>query len=792
MKNWIDWRPLVVCLESPTCASRAAQVFCEEIILKTGFTLELSDAYLRGRSNVVLCTRESFDALSLYGDRIRKLDLPGSEGFTLLVIPEGGFERSVFIVGADPRGIFFGMGKLLRLLYLAPETLLIDAAQRSFTSTPKYPMRGQQLAYRDKQNTCPCWTQHEFDRYIRDLALFGNNAIEILPPRTDDNLFSRVFQVDPFDMMLDLSRIIHSYGMDVWLWYPNMGEHYESPQTRAAELAEREKVFSAIPYLDAVLIPAGDPGDLEPDLLFPVAEETAHMLHKYHPNATIWLAPQVFAPTGTWYEDFYSAVDKEPEWLYGLCFAPWEQHTIEEMQARLPAKYKHRIRHYPDITHNIASQFAMPRWDRAFGIFEGRECNNTRPRAMKYIHNLHAPYTVGSITYSEGIHDDVNKFVWSQQDWDDTQPAEETVREYVRYLIDPALEDALTRGLFSLENNWDQAVPVAENTAVDDTYRLFAAMEASAKESTRANYRFLLALLRAYSDYYIRHKQMYDDRLENEAINLLKQAAALGADNAMRAATITLNLGVDQPWDETLHDRLLELSDILHTLCGIKLTTHHHSGQFFRRGAYLDLIDFPLNNKQYLTVSFRSIRKLPTEAEKIAAINALLHRTDPGEGGIYCNMGSYESLPYLEIAHSWADDPGMLRTAYISTCIRAVNDAHLLTGTYREAPIAREWFTHAVTYYDTPLVARFEGLDISSRYQLKLVYIQPGRSHKIRLTTGTGAVIHDIIEARASFDPIYVYQLPPDAYRDGTLVLRWQAYDMTGGVNVNEVFIEKI
>ena len=249
---------------------------------------------------------------------------------------------------------------------------------------------------------------------------------------------------------------------------------------------EREKIFSSIPYLDAILIPAGDPGELKPNLLVKVAEETSRLLHIYHPNATVWLAPQIFAPAENWCEDFYAAVDKEPDWLYGLCFAPWERDTIQEFQDRLPEKYKKRIRHYPDITHSIRAQFTVPAWDRAFQIFEGREVNNTRPLAMKHIHNMHAPYTIGSITYSEGIHDDVNKFVWSQQDWNDTQSAEATIREYSRYFIDPALEDELTRGFFALEETWSVQKPAAQNTVVDDTYRLWTALEAKASERSTA------------------------------------------------------------------------------------------------------------------------------------------------------------------------------------------------------------------------------------------------------------------------------------------------------------------
>lgn len=789
MKNWLPWLPTVVLLNDGDLPKRTAEVFCEEIELKTGLKLSTSPVYLTGNSNVVFCTIETFVKLGFFTNRYKKLPKPGNEGFSIIVAPESGSLRSVFVIGSDNRGMFFGMGKLLRILYLNDQIIQLDNAQSAFTETPTYMLRGQQLAYRDKQNTCPCWNQKDFDRYIRDLALFGNNAIEILPPRSDDMLFSRVFQEDPFKMMIDLSRIIHSYGMDVWMWYPNMGTDYTKSDVRKKELEEREMIYSAIPYLDAVLIPAGDPGELEPSLLFPIAEESTAILHKYHPKATVWIAPQVFAPSGSWYEDFYDEVRKEPEWLYGMCFAPWMRDTISEFYEALPEKYQKRIRHYPDITHSLRSQFAMPDWDRAFQIIEGREVNNTRPKAMKHIHNFHAPYTIGSLTYSEGIHDDVNKFVWSQQDWNDKQEAEVTVREYVRYFIDPSLEEELTQAFFSLEENWAVKKPIAENTVVDATYLKWSHIESVASAKVRSNYRFLLGLLRSVSDYYVKYKQVYDDRIEKEAIEILKTASDIGADLAMREAAAVLYRGIDLPWNKEMRDKQLLLADNLRKLCGIKLTTHHHDGQHFRRGAYLDMIDFPLNNQQYLTTSLKQIRRIKGEKDKLYAINKLLNRTNPGEGGFYINLGSYESLPFIHFEKTWEEDPGMLQSAHIDMCGLAVNNAHLHTGTYKEVPLAKEWFMQAATYYKTPLIVHIPNLDPDKAYQLKATYLQPGRSNHIRLTLGNGHVVHEEIEQRDHFDPSYTYSLPREAYRDGLLELKWEATKEYGGAWINEIFI---
>ncbi len=44
-------------------------------------------------------------------------------------------------------------------------------------------------------------------------------------------------------MMRKLSEIIDSYGMDVWIWYPNMGDDFVNESAILAELKEREAVF---------------------------------------------------------------------------------------------------------------------------------------------------------------------------------------------------------------------------------------------------------------------------------------------------------------------------------------------------------------------------------------------------------------------------------------------------------------------------------------------------------------------------------------------------------------------
>ena len=56
------------------------------------------------------------------------------------------------------------------------------AADLNIETAPKYPLRGHQLGYRPKTNSYDAWTVELWEQYIRDLAVFGTNAIELMPP----------------------------------------------------------------------------------------------------------------------------------------------------------------------------------------------------------------------------------------------------------------------------------------------------------------------------------------------------------------------------------------------------------------------------------------------------------------------------------------------------------------------------------------------------------------------------------------------------------------------------------
>jgi hypothetical protein len=355
---------------------KAIAVLQEEIEKRTGIKPRLIHDWPSDTQAVIAVGLQS--QIRQFADRvlseIENIDIPGSEGFCLLVkvkrdvIFTGSGDACIaieskpqsvtVIVGRDGRGVLYGVGRLLRKMHLSQGTILVPDGLKLVTA-PKYLLRGHQLGYRPKTNAYDAWSPAQYDQYIRELALFGTNAIELIPPVSDDDYMSRHMQ-DPMKMMIRHSEIIDSYGLDVWIWYPNVGKDYKTAVGIEKELAEREEVFRKLKRVDALLVPGGDPGQ-----------------KKYHPKARIWVSPQAMQPTREWLESFYKYVNKKPKWLGGVVFAPWIKTPLPEMRRIVDKDIK--IRRYPDITHNVACQYPVKDWDLALALTLHRECFNPRP-----------------------------------------------------------------------------------------------------------------------------------------------------------------------------------------------------------------------------------------------------------------------------------------------------------------------------------------------------------------------------------------------------------------------------
>lgn len=753
-------------------------VLQEEIKSRTGLTIPVVSRLKTG-SNLLLALEE--DVFSLPpAIRGLYLSLPAIQKEGYKVVTDS-TSQTVAIVGKDQRGLFYGVGRFLRKAELSKGRIAFPASYTMATS-PRYPVRGHQLGYRPKTNSYDAFTVAQFDQYIRELALFGANSIEIMPPRTDDAFESRHMKIPAIDMNREQSRICAKYGLDVWMWYPNLAKQYRDPETVKKELAEREEVFKVVPKLNAVFAPGGDPGDLEPDELFEWMGKVAAVLTKYHPDAKIWISPQSFRPDKPWFDAFFAHVNKGYPWLGGIVYGPWVKVPIEEVRARIPASVP--IRNYPDITHSLACQYPVPDWDPAWALTLGREAVNPRPYDQKLFHNALASYCVGSISYSEGTNDDVNKFIWSDQDWNPDTDVRETLEDYSRLFFGSRLAFRGARALIALEESHRGSL--LAKTTVMPTLKHWQGMEREASVDLLRNPRFQMGLIRAYFDAYTQERLIYETNLERRALEILEHNR--DAKAAISKAISILQSAWASPIRTDLSDRCLALADSLFASIGAQLTIEKH-GAMSGRGNFIDNIRFPLNNGPWLVSELERIAGIGDAVVQRDELRKLCNRTDPGPGGFYDRLASMESRKRIVSDFLWEEDPGSLKSPRTGFGISLPDNTWYrdIPGVAKKVPLApANWNNQIEVLYNTPLRVRYDDLEKGAKYKIKLVYTGRFKS-TVRLTTDQGELVHG--DVKVGQQPVYEFDIPASATADGRLELIWHCKEAERGVQVAEIWL---
>ncbi|GGH10940.1 hypothetical protein GCM10011586_29470 [Silvibacterium dinghuense] len=695
------------------------------------------------------------------------------EGFSIETLHRTS-STTIVIAGNDPRGVLFGVGYLLRKLEMEHGRATL-AADLHVTTAPDSPVRGIQIGYRRKNNTYDAWTVAQFDQQTRDLAIFGNNTIQVIAPDSDDAATSPLYPTPALETLIGICKSTIAYGLDFDLYYPEMAKDYSNPMQVDAELKKAEALFRALPHIDALYIPGGDPGHTEPKYLLPVVEKEASILHKYHPKATVWLSAQGFS--AAWYSEFYSLLKtQQPDFITGFFVGPQSRDSFALQRAMIPARYP--LQAYPDIGHVMHAQFALPAWDPAFAFSEGREPIDPRPLGEKEIYRTFAPLHHGFIAYSEGVNDDVNKVLWDQLGWSSSADPMQTLRDYSRYFLGPHIgklnSDAFARGLMDLEQNWNG--PLLTHSSVDSTLLDFSTMEEEASDAQKQNWRFELALYRAYYDAYI-HARLIDatDR-EERAMAAIRTAPSIGSAEAIREAREAL---MSMPVAADLQKRIFSLADALFHHVGIQLSVQKYGASNIERGANLDRIDVDLNDRAWLTQRYDSISRLATESERQAELVKLLHYEDPGPGGYYDDLGDPTHEPHLVLSSSSSSssssnsnsspDP-QLYTTTVNGIADKIPDDGLRIST----------LTYAETLYDKPLEMRYQNLDPKEHYHLRVTYGGEDYTLPIRLVANDTVEIHAPL-LRKHNPEILEFDIPDSAIADGTLDLKWTRPAGIGG-----------
>ena len=707
----------------------------------------------------------------------------GPEGFSLQTINRA-VGSVVVVSGADERGVLFGVGELLRKLRMAKGQVTLPDSL-NIKSAPKYKLRGHELCYRPKTNAYDAWSVPMWDQYIRDLAVFGNNAIELVPPRSDDAPDSPHFPLPPMKMLVEQSRIADDYGLDVWIWYPAMDEDYSDPRTVEFALHEWGEVFKALPRIDAVYVPAGDPGHTRPKYMLALMEKQTDNLRRYHPRAQMWTSTQSFDEA--WVNEFLDIVQRdEPRWLGGAVYAPQTRLDLPVLRRRIPERYP--IRLCPDITHSVQCQLPVPDWDVAYALTEGREVINPRPRGQANIFHLQAPYSIGFITYAEGCNDDVNKIVWSALGWNPEMPVIDILREYSAYFVSDRLADDFAQGLLSLEENWKG--PLQTNETVYTTLQQFQSMENNATPAELLNWRFQMGLYRAYYDAYDRSRLINETSAENRALSRLEEIRRMGVRAnqlevespegeatsevdplvLLNQAEAQLDEPLQNPVSPDWRTRILELGEALYQSIHMQLAVERYQAEAVERAANLDTLDTALSDAPWLKKRFAEIRQLSSNLEQGRALETLPDRTNPGPGGFYDDLGNLTCQPHLVRGLGPSRDPEFRATSLVGFGYPQ----------WCTVPAPMAWKRWAESLWDAPLELHYPNVDPNAQYRVRVVYSGETPEKKIRLVAADNLEVHPFISKPLPIRPLE-FDIPVDATRRGDLTLRWFREPGLGG-----------
>ncbi|MEZ5105050.1 MAG: hypothetical protein R2757_11180 [Draconibacterium sp.] len=725
----------------------AAQMLHDEIARRTGIHLPMgtnpesfnTPAIIVGLETEISLLRKEF------GSALRELQAAAPEGYKIVMLPG---EKTMLIAGHDERGVMYGIGYLLRKMELRNEDIKVPLL--SVSSSPMSQIRGHHISY---HFTSDSMSQEKslYEQYLRELIYFGLNHVSVSSPAE--------------------AQLAMKYGMDISMYMANLGDDFQSTEGIRKELDKREAIFRNMPKLNEIFVPGGDPGDLEPDVLFSWLEKLAPVLLKYHPDARIWVSPQnnnKGKATEEWYQSFFEYVNRDYSWFGGVVFGPWTRVPLEEIREIVNEHIP--IRWFPDITHLFGCQYPAPELDWVFAHTLSRMSIQPRPEGFKHIHNLYANLVIGARPYSEGNSDDVNKFVWSDQDWNSNTPVAETLRDYARLFIGPDYTESIAQGILALEKNLKGQL--IDNDNIEKTLLQWQEMERTAEPEVLQNPRFQLGLIRAYYDAYQKQRLMYENVLEYRAMEALRNAGKLGTLQVIEQATKVLNEASVHPVGGDYKLKINELYNSLFRGASPRWMSE------FQKCEFVERIDVSLNNSEWLLSQFDRIKNTSGEPEQLQMVHEILNRTNPGPGGFYDNLGTEASFSRVKAKKKAEEDPGTHfypRRNYIRGVV----------------PMPVSWKVQMATLYEEPLVLVYENLDPNSEYKIRINYIGGiGRGQsKMKLIANGEYIVHDFIDTEGK--PIQEFNLPKEAYSEGKMELSWTCGKGERGAPVAEVWIIK-
>ena len=479
------------------------------------------------------------------------------------------------------RSLIYGYSMFLRKCVVRGEEFFLTKDIGGEYS-PYMEIRGHQLSYTDMNNTYETWDAEQYERYIRELMMFGTNTVEAC--LGDDEKHTDLMKYSFEEITKIKSEICKKLDINFSIF---------CPYTSRLSDEESSDYFcgccEGIPKFNFYFPPGGDPGDLQAEDFFSRAKKIKADLQREFPNVRLWPSAQAPHEYADWGERFIREMAKLPEEVDGVIYGPNHPFTLDEMRRSIDVKYP--IRYYPDICHNVRCEipvhFDRDDWHYAYAATLSREAINPRPSEYRLIHRLTRQYVCGSVSYSEGVSDDVNKFVYGALDFDPNADLREILCDYARSFFPGENAEKIADIIFGMEQSWNG--DPAENFSVENVYKNLVEMKS---EKLMKNWRYVLFFFRASCDKIVRDRRIFE-------LDLIADAKTQIRKGNIELAEKILSTDFDNDY-KNLRAELFPLAQKLFELIGMQLDVEHFGGMNVERGCVLDTIDMPVTDRKYL------------------------------------------------------------------------------------------------------------------------------------------------------------------------------------------------
>lgn len=542
------------------------------------------------------------------------------------------------------RGLIFGYSLFLRKTTFknGAATLVENICG---VHTPQKQIRGHQVGYRTTPNTYDAWDYHDYFRYQLDLMAFGANTIEHNGSHGSGEFKNRLMRYEQEEFLIEASKLADDVDMDVSLWHAN-----DDNETEQQALAGRDRLYSLMKRLDYCFIPGGDPGNLQADEFIKRCKLISKVYKKHHPNGKMHISAQAPHSYADWGEIFVKELSDEPDEFNAVIMGPNHAYPMHTLREKIPSKYP--LRFYPDITHNLRCEypvnFQQDDWHFAFCNTLSRESVNPRPTELRTLYRIFAPYTIGGVSYSEGVHDDVNKAIWSALEWNKDADLREILLDYARFFIYGVDEEEIADIIFLMEKSW-QGDPV-ENPCIDTVYNKLCNLLCK-HPSLNKNWRFMLLYFRGCCDMLVKMRRNFELKLCKSALHHLKQGD-------ISTALEVLNTPFSKEYS-ALREAIDKTAEKLFYLIGIQLDVEHYCADSWERGAVLETIDNNVSDRAFLISKLQELNTL-TGREASVFIDALINRntTDTDEVHFSVALHGLNTLGVLQKGEFYMDVQG--------------------------------------------------------------------------------------------------------------------------------------